>query len=422
MVSRLLLVVVACAGVFAVSCKKTNYNEIPKVSRTTGKAYAEAPSQPGSSDTDFGPVRFKKQDAGQNMVFIEGGTFHMGGAEEDIGFEQNNRERQVTVHSFYMHDTEVSNVDWKEFVHYYERDSGAEKTAYLKPDTTVWFRDLAYNEPFVELYYQHPAYGNYPVVGVSWFQANEYCKWLSNTSNRDVVAKDANAALYPHPKYRLPTEGEWEYAARGLLEQELYPWEGKSVRNEKGRFRANMKRGRGDYAGRSAEGASNIPGDEGLNDGYMIPGPIQSFYATNDFGLFNMAGNVAEWTMDTYRVLAYEDVNDFQPFRRKGTTDKDKDKMLYDNDYGERANPDRLSLLHNPTSPDIEKRGVFNPASMNSGAGDWDRIKIYRGGAWADVAYYQSCGTRRFFNADSSSSSIGFRYVKSRVGSPSLKY
>ena len=422
MISRLLLIVVASASILFVSCGKKNYNQIPKASRVTGKAYAQSPSQPGSSDTEFGPVKFDKQTPDPGMVFIEGGTFHMGGAEEDIGYEQNARERQVTVHSFYISETEVANVDWKEFLHYYERDSGAEKMALLKPDTTVWFRDLAYNEPFVELYFQHPAYNNYPVVGVSWFQCNEFCKWLTNFTNRELVAKDPNASLYPHPKFRLPTEAEWEYAARGLLEQELYPWEGKSVRDEKGRFRANMKRGRGDYAGRSAEGASNIPGDEGLNDGYMIPGPVTSFYATNDFGLYNMAGNVAEWTMDTYRILAYEDVNDFQPFRRKGTPDQDKDPQLRDDEYGQRGTADRLSLLHNPYDETKEQRGLFNPSAMNQGLGDWDRVKVYRGGSWADVAYYQSCGTRRFFNADSSSSSVGFRYAKSRVGSPSLKY
>lgn len=422
MISRLLLIAVVSASMLAVSCKKTNYNQVPKVSRITGKPYGETPSQPGVVDGEFSPVKYGGQTPDAGMVFIEGGTFHMGGAEEDIGYEQNARERQITVHSFYIHECEVGNVDWKEFLHNYERDSGAEKTSLLKPDTTVWFRDLAYNEPFVELYFQHPAYLNYPVVGVSWFQCNEFCKWLTNFSNREKVASDQNAGLYPHPKFRLPTEAEWEYAARGLLEQELYPWEGKSVRDEKGRFKANMKRGRGDYAGRSAEGASNIPGDEGLNDGYMIPGPVRSFYVSNDFGLYNMAGNVAEWTMDTYRVLAYEDVNDFQPFRRKGNTDKDPDPFIQDNTYGERNNGERLTLLHNPYDPAKEKRGVFNPSTMNSGMSDWDRIKVYRGGSWADVAYYQSCGTRRFFNADSSASNLGFRYAKSRVGSPSLKY
>ena len=144
----------------------------------------------------------------------------------------------------------------------------------------------------------------YPVVGIDWHQAQEYCKWRTKVVNSKLIEEDEAAILYP--TYRLPTEAEWEYAARGLLESEVYAWEGKSLRNSKGQFMANFKRGRGDYAGwRGGDGKH-------MSDGYMITAPIKE-YAPNDFGLYNMAGNVAEWTLDVYRVLAFEDNEDLNP-------------------------------------------------------------------------------------------------------------
>lgn len=412
MKSRVLLFVVVIAMVWASGCTRKNYNDLPKASRKTGVVYNKTPSEAGSTDA-YGPKRFPGQEAAPDMVFVEGGTFHMGGSEGDIGNAYDNRERQVTVNSFYLDATEISNADWKEFLHYYEIDSGADKTQFMRPDTFVWYRDLAYNEPFVELYFQHPAFAAYPVVGVSWYQSNEYCKWRSNFVNRNLQEADPDAV--PHPRFRLPTEAEWEYAARGLLEQELYPWEGKSLRNQKGRFNANMKRGRGDYAGRSAAGGSNLL--EGLNDGYMIPGPVISFFDVNDFGIYHMAGNVAEWTMDTYRVLAYEDFQDFQPFRRRGGVD---DQAEEDVRYAENGKGATLSMLYNPYDPKKSER-IYNPEGHPNDR-DHDRMKVYRGGGWSDVAYYLSCGTRRYFYSDSSASHIGFRCAMSRVGSPSLNY
>lgn len=415
MISRVFLFVAVIALIWSSGCTRKNYNQVPKASSKTGVVYNKKPSQTGSTEA-YGPVRFPGQEAAPDMVFVEGGTFHMGGAEGDVGFEYSNRERQVTVHSFYLDQTEVSNDNWKEFLHYYEIDSGADKVVQMRPDTFVWYRDLAYNEPFVELYFQHPAFNAYPVVGVSWYQANEYCKWRTNFVNRNLQEADPDAI--PHPRFRLPTEAEWEYAARGLLEQELYPWEGKSLRNQKGRFNANLKRGRGDYAGRSSAGGSRLL--EGLNDGYMIPGPVMSFYDVNDFGLYHMAGNVAEWTLDAYRVLAYEDNEDFQPFRRRG--DVADDPQQVDVRYAEngKTGESNISLLFNPYNPD-KPAHRFNPAADPRDS-QHDRVKVYRGGGWSDVAYYLSCGTRRFWNADSSASHIGFRCAMSRVGSPSLNY
>lgn len=415
MVTRTLLALISVGALLFVGCNRADIGMPPKASMKTGMQYNKTASQAGSADA-FGPNRYRIKEAAPGLVFVEGGTFHMGSSEKDVEYSMDNRERQVTVHSFYMDETEVANVDWKEFLHYYEIDSGPDKTALLRPDTTVWFRELAYNEPFVELYFQNPAFDMYPVVGVSWYQANEFCKWRTGVVNRELLNRQPDAVAYP--KYRLPTEAEWEYAARGLLEQELYPWEGKSLRDTEGRFMANFKRGRGDYAGRSNQGGSNLI--EGLNDGYMIPAPVGQFYP-NDFGLYNMAGNVAEWTFDTYRVLAFEDVEDFQAYRRRGNA---FDQFQDDIDYGSKgvgtSGATLLSMLHNPYNEDRAARTFIpGPSPLDT---DHDRVKVYRGGSWSDIAYYLSCGSRRFWNADSSASNIGFRCAMTRVGSPSLNY
>jgi formylglycine-generating enzyme len=414
MISRILFFLVLFA-VALVGCKKKDYNAVPKASSKTGLAYAKEPTATDAGGDAFGPVRYGRQATQPGLTFVEGGTFHMGGSEKDAGDEMNNRERQVTVHSFYMDVTEVANVNWREFLFFVD-DTLKD---FMKPDTSVWFRDLAYNEPFIEYYFQHPAFNMYPVVGVTWYQCNEYCKWRTGKIYEQELKNNPNANLYPFPRYRLPTEAEWEYAARGLLEQELYPWEGKSLRNSKGVFNANFKRGRGDFAGRSNQGGSNLV--EGLNDGYMIPGPVESFHYPNDFGLYHMAGNVAEWTFDTYRVLAYEDVEDFQPFRRRGEVTKDQ--LQDDNNYGEKVpgvGKNRFSLLHTPY--DATRSGKYYNPNPSGGEKDHDRVKVYRGGSWSDVAYYLSCGTRRYFMADSSASNLGFRCAMSRVGSPSNRY
>jgi gliding motility-associated lipoprotein GldJ len=182
-----------------------------------------------------------------------------------------------------------------------------------------------------------------------------------------------------------------------LLESEVYAWEGKSLRNQKGQFMANFKRGRGDYAGwRGGDGKH-------MSDGYMITAPIYEF-APNDFGLYNMSGNVAEWTLDTYRTLSYEDVDDLNPYRRKGKTEIRPDNWLDDISYKEKE-----SLLFNPSQ---------QPGQSSTTNTPFDNVKVYRGGSWADLAYYLSPGSRRFFNADSSSATIGFRCAMIRVGSP----
>jgi gliding motility-associated lipoprotein GldJ len=386
--SLLYLFLLLAMGTFAGCGGNNNINFVGKSSTKTGMKYNE--------DDGFQVKNFRGMEPAPGMIFIQGGTMIMGGGEKDIEFAENNRERQVTVHSFYLDETEVANVDWKEFLFYINRDSGEAMFTKLYPDTTVWLRDLAFNDPYSQYYYSHIAFNTYPVVGINWHQSNEYCKWRTAIVNQNIREADPEAVLYP--AYRLPTEAEWEYAARGLLEQENYPWEGKSLRDAQGKFRANFKRGRGDYAGWA--------GGDGRHytDGYMITSPVRSFYP-NDFGLYNMAGNVCEWTMDTYRSLNYEDVEDLNPNRRKGKTDIRPDVWLDDVVYGEPDGNGAASLLWNP-DPNAPTSNVF------------DNIKVYRGGSWADVAYFLTPGSRRFYNADSSSAMIGMRCAMIRLGSP----
>ncbi|MBR5602700.1 MAG: SUMF1/EgtB/PvdO family nonheme iron enzyme [Bacteroidales bacterium] len=440
-----------------VSCFKGN----DQVSRTTGWSYND-PTNGG-----FKVVESAEQITGPGLVAIEGGTFTMGATVENVYHEWNNVPRQVTVSSFYMDQTEVSNLDYLEYIHWLNRVYGSEYPDMVTralPDTTVWRNSLSYNEPMVEIYFRHPAYRDYPVVGVSWLQANDYALWrsdrvnemllveagvLSHNTNQTkdnhftteaylagqymsavsgsttTVGTDGNKAVKMEdgvllPKYRLPTEAEWEYAALGLIgntrderivERRAYPWNTDGMRtNEKdynGSFTANFKRGKGDYMG--------VAGN--LNDGAAFPAPVASYWP-NDYGLYNMAGNVSEWVLDVYRPLSYEDFNDHNPYR--GNIYSQDSTMVYglnynDGDYKSTIQTDWTNQTENPETY-TEQMYDYGVTTLIS-----DKSRVYKGGSWADGAYYLSPSVRRFMNEDESSSTVGFRCAMNKIGSALAK-
>ena len=355
------------------------------------------------------------------MVYVPSGTAHVGNSDQDITGTYIQRPQRITINGFYMDDTEISNNEYRQFIHWV-RDSIAhdilgdfdedgnidweleldfadesldelyleetfagrrqvntalyeysfqdidwfaaahqkdrlgngmsdyvdETMVNIYPDTLVWVRDFSYsyNEPMARSYFSHPAYDDYPIVGIDWEMARAFSAWRTTLYNKynDVLIED----------FRLPTEYEFEYAARGGREHAQYPWGGPYVRNAKGCLLANFKPGRGNY-----------PDDGGA---YTVP--VEAYYP-NDYGLYNMAGNVSEWTITAFYENANSFVHDFNPDIRENAAEDD---------------------------PIGAKR------------------KVIRGGSWKDVSYYLQCGTRAYEFQDTTKSYIGFRNVLTFTG------
>jgi len=222
----------------------------------------------------------------------------------------------------------------------------------IYPDTLCWIQDFtySYNDPWTKRYFWHPGYDDYPVVGVSWKQATAFSIWRTRFHNSALKAEGD----YPVQDYRLPTESEWEYAARGGIAQNMYPWGGNYTRNDQGCFLANFKPLRGNY----------------VDDGGLVTLPVGS-YEPNEYGLYDMAGNVAEWTSGAYDESAYSFTHDMNP------------------NYEYNALPD---------DPPALKR------------------KVIRGGSWKDIGYYMQCATRTYEYQDTAKSYIGFRCVRTHLG------
>jgi gliding motility-associated lipoprotein GldK len=364
------------------------------------------------------------------MVYIPPGTFHMGPSDEDMNFAYNSRNKQVSISGFWMDATEITNNEYRQFTNWvrdsiaatlmqYGKDvdgrfaidwkkaamikwgdkatiekidqmivtpdnrifgkkeidptklvyrsetfdlkeaaakinEGKPRSQFIRtknvkvyPDTLVWIRDFSYsyNEPMTKRYYSHPAFGNYPVVGVNWNQASVFCEWRTQYLNAHLETKH----LATESSFRLPTESEWEYAARGGRSQSMFPWGNYYLRNKKGCLLANFKPGRGNY-----------PEDGGF---YTVRADA---YWPNDFGLYCMAGNVAEWTSSFF----YEGSNNFE----------------------------------HDMNPDIR---------WNAKDSDPPRMKrkVIRGGSWKDVGFFLQTSTRTYEYQDTAKSYIGFRCV-----------
>ena len=356
-----------------VSCNKSrNYNDS---SRATGwKVNVKEGGFQYNSEA-------KEQETGPGLVFIEGGTFTKGKVQDDPMRDWNNTPNQQHVQSFYMDETEVTNLMYSEYLHWLKKLFPPTEENYKHiyngaiPDTLVWRNRLGFNEVMTNNYLRHPAFSDYPVVGVTWLQAVEFSNWRTDRVNELILEEEGfttrnarysleagktfNTQTYLNspsqtyggndsitkggrstqarmkrnkdssdiyvqrkdglllPGYRLPTETEWEYAALGLVGirsynayrgRKKYPWEGQYSRSgnrkSQGDQLANFKQGKGDFGG--------IAGWS--DDGADITAEVKS-YPPNSYGLYDMAGNVAEWVADVYRPIVDDEFNDFNYFR-----------------------------------------------------------------------------------------------------------
>jgi len=488
--SKFLVLGIIVGSVFALSsCNKGS-------SPTTGWNYNDA------KNGGFEVYPFVEQETGPGLVLIEGGTYVMGRVEQDVMYEWNNTPRRVTVASFYMDETEISNLDYLEYLYWLERVfvPADLKVVYdnALPDENVWRDRLVYNETQVEYYFRYPAYRNYPVVGVSWLQAINYAAWRTDRVNEKILADEGFIEWNPEPspegyfntdayltydtyeaesdrrlqyittgeyrnvkmedgillpKYRLPTEAEWEYAAYGLigntlnervLERKVYPWNGHYTRTDDkkyyGDFVANTRRGRGDYMG--------IAGN--LNDAAYNTAPVKSYWP-NDYGLYNMGGNVAEWVMDVYRQGSHDDVTELNPFRGNYFETK---KLLEDGTVEERDSVGKVPMVPVSDFKNDRRRNYRQADNKNYLDGDWasllesdawtgttpaestdqmyrkndmiysligDKARVYKGGSWKDIQYWAAPGNRRYLDEDESTDYIGFRCAMARLGPPATK-
>ena len=493
-------------------------------------------------------TNFKDQETAPGLVFVEGGTYTMGKVQDDVMHDWNNSPNQQHVQSFYMDETEVTNLMYLEYLDWIKRVYPPTEDNFKKiyegavPDTLVWRNRLGYSEMMVENYLRHPAFRNYPVVGVSWIQAVEYANWrsdrvaekglqekgylkrdsnLTDTSaesnfnidtyinaptstfggNEDVLkggkrkikmdSEGNEINVYANRetgaiqlKYRLPTESEWEYAALGLTElrnynvyrgRKKYPWDGQysrsGVRKNRGDQLANFKQGKGDYGG--------IAGWS--DDGADITNEVMS-YGANDFGIYDMAGNVAEWVADVYRPVVDDEFSDFGYYRGNvytknlldnGTVqvigvddiqydtltngrlvanglpgqlvkvavdsaetylrtnfdksnninyrdgDRASSRTFDDFDEEEPTNESETFDMYN--SPVLKKDGVLAYDESNDRTSLInDEVRVYKGGSWKDREYWLDPAQRRYYPQDMATDYIGFRCAMSRVGSKSL--
>lgn len=496
-----------------------------KVSNTTGWNYYDRQTTNFEAREGVGNVN------PTGMVPIQGGAFTLGEHDEFITAPRNNAHRSITVSSFYMDKYEITTLNWNEYLHWLEIVFGSTRPDLVdraRPDRTVWREEMAYNDPYEQNYFDHPAFSFYPIVGVTWNQAMDYCQWRTDRVNElalinagaievppfqdlrpiedeDVRTEWEEANGYqmevierPNPEdptepiieyrvpyeyirdkfvfntekylrderynptfgrrpktdsygenrkvnradgifvtgYRLPTEAEWEFAAYapvagegGLtIEGKVYPWSGYHPRDMSkanlGKMQANFVRGKGDMMGISGS----------LNDGSVITAPVDAF-EPNDFGLYNMAGNVNEWVLDVYRETTNQETSEYNSFRGNiyMTPKLDENDEMSLDDYGcikmefkgsddkrDWKDGDFASLLD--TDYPLDTVGVENLENTKFDPSDLLAPKItktsrvYKGGSWRDRIYWLNPSTRRYMDQDQCSSTVGFRCAMSTLG------
>ena len=449
-----------------------------KVSEKTGWAYNNPKKGFYNVKTEYSGI------IPPGTVYVSTMSFSKGQNENPVSSPVNDLKRRIGTDGFFMDEFEVTNIDWREYVQWLQGVYKHEPQRYILalPDESVWRRELEYNEPYVRDYYTHVAFGHYPVVGVSWNQAMAYCHWRTDRANERILidkkimsytdletlnssiegvdSTEYNKYIFTTQKkndyfrelngedyeidldgiilgaeYRLPTEAEWEYAAYGLIpvkdnfsEGRTYPWSGAQLRemyNKKtrGNFIANFVRGRGDAIGQK------------LNS---TPTLHVGFFPPNEYGLYDMAGNVNEWVLDVYRATSSQLVGEFNSFRgndypsdsayaetildrmpvmeqevrdsMRNVLIKERKFYVSGRDVRNFKDGDKQSVL-NDSILRRENATPIEQATMIS-----NTARVYKGGGWRDRAIWLNPAKRRWLEQDNRASDIGFRCAMSAVG------